>query len=236
MVGLMSHLRTQVIRMSGKIVEEIIDLPEFLAQQYTYETSARRKYLKYFEGTGNKDILKNDDGSFTVKHHIRSGLFQNVNGSPIPLCLLPNHTMECSWSLNAATAAVANAPNGAYFTIEDVRIVGQLVTPEARFLSAAWEGLENGRVLQMDYVAPTMVYNNCNGSTLNTFNLPVANSRIVGLMSRFRDDNVYSTATGDKSLISTTQNLTSWRIKCDQYNLPNGEEFKVEDTLMLAII
>ncbi|KAI9101674.1 hypothetical protein DFS34DRAFT_692390 [Phlyctochytrium arcticum] len=218
--------------MSGKTVEDIVDLPEFLAESYTYETSSRRKYLQHFAGVGNKDILKNSDGSFTVKHHVRSGIFDNVNGSPIPLCLLPTHTMELNWSLNAASAAVANAPAGGYFTIEDPRLVGQIVTPDAAFLSHAWEGLEKGRVLQMDYVAPTIVYNNCNGSTLNTFNLPVANSRIVGLMARFRDDNVYSTSTGDKSVISTPQNMTSWRIKCDQYNLPNGEEFKVEDTLM----
>ncbi|KAI9096672.1 hypothetical protein DFS34DRAFT_686424 [Phlyctochytrium arcticum] len=227
LVGLMSHLKSQVIRMSGKTVEDIVDLPEFLAESYTYETSSR---------VGNKDILKNSDGSFTVKHHVRSGIFDNVNGSPIPLCLLPTHTMELNWSLNAASAAVANAPAGGYFTIEDPRLVGQIVTPDAAFLSHAWEGLEKGRVLQMDYVAPTIVYNNCNGSTLNTFNLPVANSRIVGLMARFRDDNVYSTSTGDKSVISTPQNMTSWRIKCDQYNLPNGEEFKVEDTLMVGAL
>ncbi|KAJ3176655.1 hypothetical protein HDU85_006860 [Gaertneriomyces sp. JEL0708] len=235
-IGLMSHFKTATLRVSGKIVEEYSEYVEHIAQQYTYETSARRKYLRLFEGTGNADAIKNSNGSAVVRHHLRFGFLNNINGNPIPLCLLPNQAMEVQLTLNTPQQAVTNAPSGGYFVVDDVRVVAQLTTPSAEFLWSAWAGIRNGKYLELDYVAGVQTVNPCSGASQNNFIIPLSNSRVVGLMHRFRDDSKYSTTTGDKSLIYDRANLISWRYQLGQWRLPLTEEFKVEDSLINAAL
>ncbi|KAI9102753.1 hypothetical protein DFS34DRAFT_683714 [Phlyctochytrium arcticum] len=243
-VGLMAHFKSVSLRVSGKIAEEYPDYPEHLSQQYTYESVARKKYLRQLEGTGDTDAIKNASGSAVVRHHLRFGLLNNVNGNPIPLCLLPNQAIDFTATLNSPQQAVTNAPNGGYFVVEDVRMVCQLVTPSGEFLSAAWDGIRKGRYLELDYVQGVQTTNPCSGSSQNNFILPLSNSRIVGVMHRFRDDAKYGTTTGDKSLIYDKAdksliydkaNLVSWRYQIGQYRLPLTEDFKVEDAIISVL-
>ncbi|KAI8995185.1 hypothetical protein BC832DRAFT_542942 [Gaertneriomyces semiglobifer] len=108
----------------------------------------------------------------------------------------------------------------------------QLVTPHADFLASAWESIRKGHYLEYDYVATTQTFSNGNGATINQFIIPLANSRVVGLTHRFRDDSKYQANPGDKSLIYDTANLKSWRYQLGGWRLPLTEDFKIEDAMI----
>ncbi|KAI9008010.1 hypothetical protein BC832DRAFT_591259 [Gaertneriomyces semiglobifer] len=229
--GAMMHFLDATVRVSGKIAESIDNYGEHVSQQYAFESAARRKYLSHLEGVGRDDIF-HTNGSFTFRHHVEFGVMQPTNGNPMPLCLLPGQAIELSFTLNSPHMAATNAATGAYFTVSDIRYVAQLVTPHADFLASAWEGIRKGHYLEYDYVATTQTFNNGNGATINQFIIPLANSRVVGLTHRFRDDSKYQANTGDKSLIYDTANLKSWRYQLGGWRLLLTEDFKIEDAMI----
>lgn len=233
-IGAMACFRTMNVKFGGKVVDEIEDVPAFVADTYQTVEAEKRKYLRYNEGAGNADTFKNSSGSFTFKHHIMAGSFRPLNGNPIPLAILPNQSVEITLTLNNPQQAFTNLPNGAYFEVSNIRYVAQVVTPSAEYMSALWSGIRAGKYLEMDVVGVSQLSNPCSGASQNNFILPLTNGRVVGLTHRFRDDNKAATTTGDKSLIYDTANLRSWRYQIGQYRLPLTEDFQVEDTVMVG--
>lgn len=234
-IGAMGCFRSVSVALGGKQVDNIEDYPSLISDMNQFVSAQDRKYLRYNEGAGNPDAFKNPNGEFKFKHHLKFGILANSNGNPLPISLLPNQSMELVMTLNTPQNAFTNWPNGAYFTVSNVRMVCQMVTPSAAYLSAAWKGITSGKSLELDYVSINQISNNCSGASQNNFILPLSNARIIGLTHRFRDDNLYATNTGDKADIYGTANLKSFRYQIGAgYRLPLTEDFQVEDVPMIS--
>ncbi|TPX53261.1 hypothetical protein PhCBS80983_g06331 [Powellomyces hirtus] len=138
---------------------------------------------------------------------------------------------------NYGTSSVAEKKtlkyNEAYSRPDVFQNDNQLVTPSAEYLSALWKGIQAGKYLEIDTIDVNQIQNTCYGATQQSFILPLANARVIGISSRFRSDADYATGTGDKSQIFSTQGLKSWRIQIGQYRLPLTEDFLVDDTLIV---
>ncbi|KAI8995177.1 hypothetical protein BC832DRAFT_542936 [Gaertneriomyces semiglobifer] len=209
-VGAMSVIKNVTVKLGGKVSDVIDDYPELLSTSYQFETTARKKYLRHFEGYGRTDFFNTTDEGTVVRHHLQVGSLNPVNGQLIPLCLLAGNSCEISLSLNSPTYALQNAGN-AYFEVSDVRMVCQIVGPSAEFLAAAHAGIQKGHYLELDFVHATQIISPLSGSSMNTIILPLTNSRVVGLSHRFRNDDTYATTTGNKERIYNDAGLLSYR-------------------------
>ncbi|KAI9007410.1 hypothetical protein BC832DRAFT_591983 [Gaertneriomyces semiglobifer] len=230
-VGGMSVIKGLTVKLGGKVVDSLDDYVELLSQTYQFETTGRKKYLRHFEGYGRTDFFNTTNEGTVVRHHLQLGSLNPLNGQPIPLCLLTGNSCEISLSLNSPTYALQNAAN-AYFVIDEVRYVCEVVGPSSEFLAAAHAGIQKGHYLEMDYVQATQIISPLSGSSMNTIILPLTNSRVVGLSHRFRNDDSYATTTGNKERVYNDAGLLSYRYTLGGWRLPLQEDFTREDAVM----
>ncbi|KAJ3131156.1 hypothetical protein HDU90_008686 [Geranomyces variabilis] len=232
-IGVMSCFRTMTVKVGGKMVDSVEDLPQLIADTYQTVSPGQRKYLKYNEGVGDDSVFKNSSGSFVVKHHLLTPVFRPVQGQSIPLCCLPNQAVEVTLTLSSPQNAFTNAVAGSYFVVSDVRYVAQLITPLAAYLTTLWQGIRAGKFLEIDMIGVNQIQNTCSGASQNNFILPLANSRVIGITNRFRKSDAYTSQTGDKSAIYDTAGLKEWRYQLGNWRMPLTENFKVEDAIMI---
>lgn len=230
--GGMSLFKSLLVKAGGKNVHQFDDLPQYLSDYYNTSLSVnQRAWVAQLEGLNTPTF--SNGGTFTVRHMMTSyGFFNPIFGQPIPLAHLPNQAIELQYSMNTGNAAFVGAPANTYFTISNVRLVTQLVTPPASVMSDVWNGVSHGKALEYSYIDTKQITSVCSGASQNTFYLPVGQTNLVGLSMSFRSDTDYADSTKDRALIHGTQNLVSWRIQIGQFRAPLTEDFQVADTVI----
>lgn len=212
-----------VIRIGGAICEDIHFYNDVLGLSYSTLSPGRKSLLKRLEGFGDTGWFGNGGRRFA--HMIFSSLWVTNQSIPLPFVTASGVSLELYL---APANEIYTSANVVYYTIEDVSLKYQAITPDPAYTIQMRNAIASGRSAFIPYQRIHVFPSNGNGSNNQIINVAIGQvSSIVGIETVFYDSTTYNTV--DKYNRFVNANLVSWSVEGGGVHNPNQIEFKYDN-------